>query len=100
MNLQVQPTHFQNINKNLEKIFHLSIIIDNPIYIIYGIEPELYLRFSISKSSALLISIDLRLAYGFFFFLPFHRKIPHFSHIVFTYTTYITYNISHYQEGF
>jgi len=60
---------FQNIKyENLEKIFHLSIIIDNPIYIIYGIEPELYLQFNISILSALLVSIDLRLACCSFFF--------------------------------
>jgi hypothetical protein len=62
VNFQAQATHFQNIKyENLEKIFHLSIIIDNPFDIIYGIEPELYLQFNISILSALLVSIDLRL---------------------------------------
>lgn len=41
---------FKNLkwmNQNLEKVFHLSIIIDNPIRIIYSMEfePELYFLF-------------------------------------------------------
>lgn len=37
VNLQAQSSFFENLkgmNKDLEKIFHLYIIIDNPIYII------------------------------------------------------------------
>lgn len=67
-------------------------------------EPELYFRFLISISLTpfyfLFQYINLHLAYSFlsfrffFFFIPFHRGIPH----IFTSRIYI-YNIYHCQEG-
>jgi hypothetical protein len=100
---QVHPTNFSNLkwmNKNLGQVFHLSIIIDNSIHIIYSIEFEPY-NFSISIMihyfyfigfSDFFFSI-LTLAHSFFFvFLNLEMNSVYLSRI------YI-YNIYPCQEG-
>ena len=87
------------MNRNVEKVFHLSIIIDNPISIIHSMEfamefePELYLHydslFLCHWISFLFQHIDLRLAFffSFFLFLYLYHEFCAFSHLGFTYTT-------------
>ena len=90
------------MNKDLENVFHLSIIIDNPIYIIENIlwnsNPELYLHYDSLFLSYWLFLFFISaywftpIAYSFRFFIPFHfiEEFRLFSHLGFTYTTYIT----------
>lgn len=87
------------MNRNVEKVFHLSIIIDNPISIIHSMElamefePKPYLHYdSLFLShwiSFLFQHIDLRRAFFLFFlFLYLYHEFCTFSHLGFTYTTY------------
>ena len=89
------------MNNNLEKVLHLSIIIDNPIhsnYLWISNPNSIYDSLFLSHWPFLFQYINLHLAYSFFsfffFFIPFHKKIPH----IFTSRIYI-YNIYHCQEG-
>lgn len=94
---EVQPTYFQNrkcINKNFERVFHLSIIIGNTIHIIYGIRTRTLFMIPYFY----LISLISFLSFPFFF--HFMNELRLFSHLGFTYPTYITvkgeFRISYY----
>ena len=106
MNFQVQPTHFQNIKrmeKSIEKVFRLTIIIANAIHIIYRIRTGTLSIFTIHFfyligpyfiSYFIFQPIELGLAYLFlpipFIFMLFMYELRIFSYLGFTYTTYIT----------
>lgn len=91
------------MNKKIEKDFHLPIIIDNTVHIIYGIRTRtpFSLHFSISLDLISYLNIAFRhgLLLLFFFIsiplplLSFHGRMTH----IFTYRIYI-YNI-YYCQG-
>ena len=79
------------MNKNHGEVFHFSIIIDNPIHIIYGTRTwTLFMiqNFYLISRCSLFQHISFRL-FLFLFFIPFHGWIlPIFTSRIYIYNIY------------